>query len=186
MFRPNPERPINIRHLAVEYPQPREELPFDPERDITEEDWKEMRKFTKSLGRDRAGFCICASQMRILEPSIDFGLDPETLRKMCDAVLASIQQGREDWRRFIRMAADIKLLDDTVDFGITEDTIYEGGKKILANKYNPHGAVDTATHVASFAFDMKILAPSMELAITSEDQEKLREELRSEERRVGK
>lgn len=38
---------INIKDLTIEAPEKREELPFDPERDITQEDWERMKNQLK-------------------------------------------------------------------------------------------------------------------------------------------
>ena len=48
----NPER-INIKDLTLEEPEKKKsELPFDPERDITEEDWKRVRESLLSIRQE--------------------------------------------------------------------------------------------------------------------------------------
>lgn len=43
-----PDRSINVMHIALEPLRPRDTLPFDPDRDITESDWRKVRHCLKN------------------------------------------------------------------------------------------------------------------------------------------
>jgi len=75
----DPKRTINIHELSIEAPEKSGELPFDPERDLTEEDWERMKN---ELEADRLEprlitFSRMASIMNLLYPErkSELGLD---------------------------------------------------------------------------------------------------------------
>ena len=74
----NPER-INIHELTIEEPEKQGELHFDVERDIFEEDWKQMKKQLKEFARGKfwADFAHRTMQMKILNPGLKLGLDQQ-------------------------------------------------------------------------------------------------------------
>ena len=75
MFRPNPERRINIKHLTVEAPKERD-MTFDLARDITEEDWKGMKQeLERLIQRGTAEQALyLAKEMKILNPALELGI----------------------------------------------------------------------------------------------------------------
>jgi len=62
----NPDR-INIHELTVEEPEKPSELPFDPERDITEEDWGNMKN---SLRKQSVDIAYHALNLEIITPGV--------------------------------------------------------------------------------------------------------------------
>lgn len=79
----NPDK-LNIHDLTVEEPEKESEPPFDPERDVTEEDWEKIKKGELKAGRmiepgrpkNWASFTNdFAIYAKILNPKIDFNED---------------------------------------------------------------------------------------------------------------
>ena len=71
----NPDAQLNIHELAIEEPEKESELPFDPERDITEEEWEKIKQGLDNVtGLTRA---LYGSSAKIIEPKRfkDFFLD---------------------------------------------------------------------------------------------------------------
>ena len=119
----NPEN-INIHDLTIEEPEEKQEAVFDPERDITKEDWQKMKEKLERL-RDSGHwslFAKTAAEMKTLDPSLDIPLDEKTWEGIED----DLRDTREDvfekkepdmapyWGFFIR-AMRIKTLDPSRD-----------------------------------------------------------------------
>jgi len=115
----NPDR-INIHELTVEEPEKQEGLPFDPERDITEQDWRGMRSILESWKHnDWQSFSAQAMEMKIIDPTQNLNLDQDDWQGMTGC-LASLR----DDQRFDSLAVlvmGMKILGPEKDIGIQQD-----------------------------------------------------------------
>ena len=115
MFKPDR---INIHELTIEEPEKQSELPFDPERDITEEDWQGMRNNLKRMREGHvnwADYAQPAFAMKILgAKEEDLGLDEEAWRGM-EAKLAEyrrrISSPNENLFNFPFLAMEMKCFE---------------------------------------------------------------------------
>src|SRR3989338_8517389 len=121
MFRPNPDR-INIRHLAVETPAPREELPFDPERDITEKDIRGMETRLEQLGSDRndGQFLVLAVALKVFSPSsfVRIGVMPTAMMRNLKNYWFD-----KEWHHLVEYGADAKELVSAIDPPVDDNAL---------------------------------------------------------------
>ncbi|KKP33201.1 MAG: hypothetical protein A2360_04895 [Candidatus Staskawiczbacteria bacterium RIFOXYB1_FULL_32_11] len=112
----NPDSQLNIHELAVEEPEKKSELHFDPERDITEEDYKKAEKRLKlqilQARRPSDGkwvnICQLASEIKFLDSKRNLGIEKEDWEGMKKELKAEM----EGWGAysFEGMAGDMKVL----------------------------------------------------------------------------
>ncbi|KKP33209.1 MAG: hypothetical protein A2360_04850 [Candidatus Staskawiczbacteria bacterium RIFOXYB1_FULL_32_11] len=96
----NPDN-LNIHELAIEEPEKQVELPFDPERDITDRDRENWRKLvrTKINSKNFIETAKCISKMNALGVELDLsgkdvlGLRKEDLVKAYDDLTDSFENG---------------------------------------------------------------------------------------------
>lgn len=94
----NPEN-INIHDLTIEEPEKEADFIFDPEKEITEKDYDEVKKYLaeneKSIQMDQynfwIGFSNVAMAMKILNPEVNLNLGERAWQGMSKSL--------EKWRK---------------------------------------------------------------------------------------
>ena len=132
---PNPEnRPINIKRLVIESPEPRAELPFDSERDITEEDWKMMQTELDKARRDgeHLRYITQAFPMKLLDPRLHITLSEENISEIRE------YPEQAKWAEFVYYFSQAKIIDPSLPMSIDDyDDEYIGD-------YNTWAAIEDA------------------------------------------
>jgi len=112
----NPER-INIKDLTIEQPESQEGLSFNPDRDLSEEDWE---KVFSAIERDNKGMTGGKSKLSEkknyleLYPSIkilgkDIGLPPESFMYFAEKFIDGSRKN-ENWRKFLQHVSELAIL----------------------------------------------------------------------------
>jgi len=189
----NPER-LNIKDLTIEEPESQERLAFDPEKDLTEEDWENMKdelEICRGEGEENNewfNFAKQASVMKLLDSNVDLGIDSKTWQAMNDKLDEYQEQGAklaqgiisgenlQPWKDFSLMAMNLKIIDPSFNFkkyGVLDDLNWEGMERELADcrasgDYNEFSDQSVA---------MKILDPKSKIEINEEDWKELQRDL---------
>jgi len=154
---PNPER-INIKDLTLEEPPKKRELPFDVERDITEEDWDKLCRFLEEISVDdparRSSFAYVAMNTKLLYPN----KPAEYFEGLAEKIKSSAEQNRPDsYQNFSLIAAALKVLspEKFSEFHI-DNNDWQGMKEVLESYKNGDHWDNFAWH----AMKMKIIFPN--------------------------
>lgn len=146
---------------------------FNPETDLTEEDWDGMLEALKSVRRIRPGlFARHAKHMAVLFPERkqELGLDDAWIG--CETKLYNARSDGK-WWEFAELAANLAILfpKRRQELGLDDDA-WDGMKQELENKYD--GDVQ-------FALDMAILFPErkQELRLDDDGWNEMKQELES-------
>jgi len=170
----NPDK-INIHELAIEEPERVSET-FDPEKDITADDWRAVLGQLKDYRtRQRWGnFADEAMSIKIIDPKRDLIIirsdwagmegDLEEKRK----IHGNFQ--RPDWFSFFNIAAGMKVLDSKKDFKISQAEWQSAQEKL-----QEYGSVSLWQDFLIFASAMNIVAPSKNLELNQKATEGVRE-----------
>lgn len=118
----NPDR-VNIHELTIEEPEAQSELPFDPERDITDDDWKKMKEKLEEFrqGGDFMAwhsFSWQAMEMKILDPKVDLNIDQAAWQGMENELKS--YRTTNDWDNFLAQAMKMKIIDPCRDLNINQ------------------------------------------------------------------
>ena len=188
----NPNR-INIHELTIEEPEKKSELRFDPERDITEEDWRNMRQLLEEYrkdderkshgsGQEVMYFSGQAMYMKILNPTVVLNLDETAWQVMRqDLERNRIQpdrygvfpgHGLSDWGLFARQAREMKILDPEIDLNLNENA-WQGMRQLLDSRRTDKKWGD----FSSLAADIKILDPTLGLNLNPDTLRGVRDQL---------
>ena len=176
---------INIKDLTLEEPEKKRGLPFDPERDITEEDWEGMKNDTK---KDRAEhmwyfFAKKVMSMNILLPEKMEELDlknEETWQGMRDYLKKLLKEGSSS-DHLVSYATAMKII-----FPERFSEFYVGGEvwEGMKNRLNREREAANWWAFAILALEMKILFPDRSSEFLDdtarEGMEKLLKKMRSE------
>jgi len=153
----NPDK-INIHELAIEEPEKHAELPFDPERDIAEEDWRGMRDELEELRRDdtfRSLFPSLAMAMKVLNSTQDSNLSSDEWQYIRDKSMEDDSWSK--WLQFADYSMYMKILDPNQSPGI-DQTAWRGMEGALEE-----AVVRDIWRVPSHAKAMRILDPHRDL-----------------------
>jgi len=161
---------INIHELTVEEPEKQEGLPFDPERDLTEEDWVNMKKQLEKykIEEDWSKFSEHAMAMRVIDPDIDLGIEDTDWENM-ETQLNDFREnatswGQHQWANFASQASKMKIIDSTGDLRL-DQAVWNGMNSRLS-KYKKDKEWSGCSWLAMC---MKILDPSIKLDFSEED-----------------
>lgn len=157
---------------------PENGLPFDPEKEITKDDWQELKTELKEnrKAKDWYGFSCTAMNMKILDPKIDIGLDRAAKQGMKSELENPRDREFQDvesykWSKFAHQAAAMKILDPEMDLGLTKAQ-WQEMNDLLKDK-------SEWVDFCSLAVDMKILDPKldpeMDLGLDQDVRQKLRD-----------
>lgn len=154
-----PRQEINISYLSLETPEA-EKLPFDANVEITEQDWKEMRKSLWHYRQERLwhDYSMLAMYMKILQPKVSEGF----AGGMSDELIK--MRRNKQWGDFIFQAAALKVTHPDVTGAITTEG-WENIKLYLDSLRNEN-KWHLFSSVAAFA---KIFEPSRDSGLTGED-----------------
>jgi len=170
----NPER-LNIKDLTIEEPESREGLPFDPEKEITEEDWGEIKEELER-GRDNADlyeFVKQAAEMKILDPEVEIRASDEEKIRMYEKIDEWWKQYGDGLGVFSR-ASFLKILYPEVNLGLPKAP-WESIKKLLENSRG-----NSPSNFLSAAVTIKLCDPNFNIDIDQETKELIEEKLKSE------
>ena len=155
MFKPDR---INIHELTIEEPEKQSELPFDPERDITKQDWEVMRLCLEHSRKNNtwSDFSAYAARMKILDPTQDLNLDQTAWQGMED----EFKKQSFNPQRLTSNAADMKVLDPKRDLNL-DQTAWTKMRRELENwrSKNDWGMFSWQ------ASNMKIIDPKINLKL---------------------
>lgn len=162
----NPER-VNIKDLTIEEPEKSQELTFDPEKEITKEDWKMMKK---ELDKERelgnwARFLSVVRCMKILNPNYDFIIDKDT-REGIYKELESYRK-KSEWVIVTEMAMNMKMLDPTVTLNLDEFT----QERMQKDAFKEHNKV--WTDYIDQLMALKVFDQKLEVHLGTEGLEKM-------------
>lgn len=171
----DPER-INIHELTVEEPEKQTDLPFDPERDVTEEDWQVMRNELKKAEQENnwSKYASIAMAIKILNPEIEIDLN-ERIRQ---GILKELNfcKKNHNWEPFYESAVALKTLGLKDDLNrILGEDVWQGISNDLERVKN--GGVLDFSHAVSFA---RILDPDnshLHIDMGVDDWKKMNEDL---------
>ena len=131
------QEPGKIRNLTVESPEREQELMFDPERDITDEDWKEL-KLRLELNRSNKrwdNFSKYAMTMKIFFPkrAKELKLDDEAWQGIKEDLESSRGQ---NWDAFSLRAMEMKILfpERAEELDLNEEA-WQGMKKEMESRH---------------------------------------------------
>ena len=175
----NPEN-INIHDLTIEEPEKQETF-FDPEKEITREDWEAMKDQLDECRRkgDVFSFASRAAAMKIIKPEMRI--------QITDAQYENIKKSLEGWRKsnlsgFFQFAMSLKIIDPEFDIGP-----YVGDQSEIRNDFQEKK--NNAFKIGEFigmAAKAKVVAPIRvgENSIEPETWEKIREHLRNSRKKL--
>ena len=149
----NPDR-INVKRLTLETPQPREELPFDPERDLTEEDWKMLRVRTVTFKETLSVKHPEEVALKILNPTAPLEVDSKILKQLQQDGDKYLNIG--DWWSYSNLASNIKLISGKDHFPINKES-WEAMREMI-----DFLQTQDLTDLAALARNMKILNPDID------------------------
>ena len=122
----NPEN-INIHDLTIEDANEvsKVELPFDIEKDVTEEDWIAIQQKLEECRKNNQWerFSYLAKSVKVTDPLIDLNLDQTTqegMEKDLEPWLERFKssavpyQADTTWRHFFPMAMNMKILNTSI------------------------------------------------------------------------
>ena len=169
MFNPNR---VNIHELTIDEPEKQSELPFDPERDITEEDWQGMEKKLEEYRQPTKWNCFAeqAMAMKILDPAKDLKLDQAAWQGMIDS-LKSSELKLNFIGEFSTQAMQMKILDPTYDLNLDQAAWQK-----MRNWLEKFRQADWR-EFTSQAMAMKILDPTMDLKLDQAAWQGMRDDL---------
>ena len=103
---------IDIARLHLETPKPRERIPFDPEKEITADDWEHMAEKLEAdrTRNDWRDFSWLAIKMKLLFPERASELNLDT--KAWQGMKHGLERDRtaNQWNSFAWQAMNMKLL----------------------------------------------------------------------------
>lgn len=173
----------NVKTRKERSSEMRESQPFDPEKEITDEDWKnmaaELKKLRGFLG-DLKAFAKQAMAMKILNPDEDFDLDKRSLLGLGRSTWGSLmtdmkeeikntkesieenkkagEKGMGYWEFFAEEAMAMKIIEPSRDLKL--DSTVEQGMKDQLQKIDVQIQAD---EFANLVMAIKILHPSIDL-----------------------
>ena len=163
----NPEN-VNIHDLTVEEPEKQEVLPFDPEMDITERDWEEMRVCLDRARKQysRGGILDpyeVAGNMKILNADFEVNFSLEESEKIKKRLKGSLRLER------IKAAVSLKILNTSfgIDFNSND---WQASRESLKRSRS-------ASEWSSFLLEAqreKILNPAIDLELTPENWQEIK------------
>ena len=168
----NPNR-INIHELTIEEPEKPSELPFDPERDITEEDWEKMSNWLEDFRgqyRDWDVFSRYAMEMKILGQTKNLNLDQTAWQGMKDRLENLREIPR--WGDFFSLATGMKILDQRQNLNL-DQAAWQG----MQNEIKGWNDIWKRQHLSLRAMDIKILYPAKELGLNQANWQTMRDGL---------
>jgi len=161
----NPDR-INIHELTVEEPEKQQELAFDPERDITEEDWKIMKEQLKRYKEtgDWSSFYREAAAMKVLNPGkINIEVDKSSWENITNQPETIFKEP------LISSVRSLKNLNPAVSLGslgIDGDFLNQEEKE-LREYISNHNWL----YIHSRASAFRVVEPNLKLDLTDQDWE---------------
>lgn len=165
------EEKIDIKKLAVEEPEKKSEIKvsFDPEKEITNEDWERMKENLKNRRGDNwPNFFIRAVEIKLLFPdrTAELRLDDERVLGAMKEGLGKYRQ-KNKWWQFSEAAMEAKILfpERAAELGLDEQARKEMKKKLDHYKENKSWG-----EFAEQAMRVKIVFPhkASELGLTEE------------------
>ena len=153
MFKPDR---INIHELTIEEPEKPSELPFDPERDITEEDWKGMRQALEASRKNVGDFFPQAMAIKLLNPREKIDVDEEYVH-LAKRKLKRDLENLKDFS-FLENASSVKMFDPQVRRYFSKKSWQEIIEYIKAWKNSKNWSV-----FLDYAKSIKIIDPSAEI-----------------------
>lgn len=159
----NKER-INVKKLSLEEPEKEPEiLTFDPERDITKEDWQNMKDEIDGFRKreDWFFFASKAMEMKTLAPERVSELnlndnDWQGMKKYLKQCREKNESEWGKWRNFFFVAAGAKILFPERASEINlDDVAWKGSEDLIETNRGMHWWGDILKH----AMEVKILAP---------------------------
>jgi len=162
----NPER-INIKDLTIEEPESQDGLPFDPERDITAENWKLLENNLEKCreNKDWGNFACYGMEMKILNPSFDLKVDDTTWQEIHDYY----KKHRDIYFSSYHLVMAMKVLNPS--FSIDHNDLWWKAVKsdLQFQKNDKHGFDNFCFR----AMAVKILDPSFDVEVNQKDWEKM-------------
>ena len=166
---------INIHDLTVEEPE-KQGIVFDLEREISKEDWEMIKDQLMEYKKTRqwAAFDNTAAHMKILDPSIELGLDEHILAESKESLKGFQGFGDKNWDYFTAQASDIKILYPEADLNLDE-AAWQEMRAVLENDR----VEKRLWHLPLQMMRMKILDPSADISLNTEDRNMLLQELKT-------
>jgi len=181
----NPDR-INIHELTVEEPEKQTELPFDPERDLSNQDWEKMLTKLRSriqndrnareTGEDRqffytrcVGLSLLAMNLKILNPRVELDLDENVWKEMRETLEAVKYNG--DWQSFSEQAISIKILNPDI-FALDEV-----GRQCMKSELERHRRARTWEAFFIQAVQVRIIDRDIDLKLDDGAWQRIRDQL---------
>jgi len=170
----DPER-INIKDLTIEEPEKQAELPFDPEEDITEEDWISMKNTLEDFGdsKDKLfAFALHASQMKVIDPSFEIKINDKTRQKLEEQL--QMKRHFKNWGDFSRFVAALKIVDPNYKPDITKDDWMGIGQELEGHRSRKH-----VWHFFDHALTMKIIDPKFDIQLNNDLREIVNQQIKT-------
>lgn len=174
----NPDR-VNIHELTIEDPEQQSELPFDPEKEVTAEDLKQIideMKEHKRLHSPELVFDI-AREVKFFCPTYDLNLNATDWKGMRANLDHVRKQGPDAAYIFSPDAANMKILDPNRNLGLDE-IAWRGMRDHLEKCRITNDWRDFSKQ----AMEMKVLDPNQDLNLDQSAWEGMINELKEDRR----
>ena len=144
-------------------------IAFDPDKEITKADREKMKEYLELLrGGTGSGFDSAAMEMKIVDPSVDLGLDQEILERMKSELKHNKDGG--NWSFFIHNASRMKIVDPSLV------ELDQEARKGMKNMLEMQRGVNWSSF-SRCAMEMKIVDPSVDLGINQEARQGMKDKL---------
>ena len=155
---------INIHDLTVEEPEKQEGPYFDPETEITKDDWEHIEKKLKDMERNHYRWDELpefGKAIKLLKPDADLNITSGIWRHLENKLQGYGKSDHTKGEIFARYAASMKIINP--DFRLTKGNWENLNRALTIEKYNKNAA-----HIAYLAANMKILDPEFVLDLGQE------------------
>lgn len=155
-----------------------EKLPFDPKRDITQEDWTEIKWYLEECKDENKwlAFFECIMATKIIDPSYDLGLGNIDLQKIGERMFKQMQKIK-DYSGILRLAGALKILDLPYNIVFSD---WDWQK--ICDDPDTFRRMEFWDDFSKSLMKIKIFDPSHELGLTGQDWQKMRNNLREDQK----
>jgi hypothetical protein len=145
---------LNIRRMQMPEKQSREDLLFDPLREITQRDWSQIKSYLEGQrNKDLAIHARMVAYMRVMNPRSSVNLSESDAKRLPELMKSYADQS--DWAHFLWTAAACRMLRPVTQEFDSGEEVYRGIHGLLQSNLDEEHWSSLATHL----MEARIAAP---------------------------
>ncbi|KKP33208.1 MAG: hypothetical protein A2360_04855 [Candidatus Staskawiczbacteria bacterium RIFOXYB1_FULL_32_11] len=188
----NPDN-LDIHELAIEEPEKKSESSFNPEKDITPEDWEGIKNELKDLRtrNEWSQLAQIATAIKIFDLNFDIGLDPVAKREIAKQQNDSKRQAdrarsEKNWIGYSFGAVERKILFPKKEIHATEADLQSMKDQLDSIRRNPHSRSESrGGDFAVVASAGRIICHEFDWGVRDEDIKLMKEYLETKKENLA-